>query len=144
MRGIGEEYTNKVDIWALGCIFYEIIFWKRAFVTNFAVTRYADRGKEFEISFKPDIITDEKWRELVSGMIKELLDIDPNHRPKASDLYECFISLGSDQTTRSAPAPSSQATMLNHPRGLTPLILFTHLLSMNNSSSRQRPVMSKI
>ena len=35
-----EIYTNKVDIWALGCIFYETMFKAKAFGNDGAVMAY--------------------------------------------------------------------------------------------------------
>lgn len=37
-------FTNKVDIWALGCIIYELVSQERAFHDDYAVRQYA-RGR---------------------------------------------------------------------------------------------------
>src|SRR5579859_3026835 len=36
-----KTYTNKVDIWALGCILYEIAFNQKAFGGDIGVYQYA-------------------------------------------------------------------------------------------------------
>jgi serine/threonine protein kinase len=36
------KYTNKVDIWAFGCIVHELVFRTKRFVNDLAVSRYAE------------------------------------------------------------------------------------------------------
>ena len=35
-------YNNKVDIWALGCILYELVTGKRLFRNDYAIEKYRD------------------------------------------------------------------------------------------------------
>src|SRR5271169_4534480 len=34
------QYNNKVDIWAIGCVLFEVIFRKKAFLSDGAVQQY--------------------------------------------------------------------------------------------------------
>src|SRR5947207_315012 len=40
------QYTNKVDIWALGCILYELVCGKRAFAGDWAV--FSDKSEQWK------------------------------------------------------------------------------------------------
>src|SRR5271170_3594529 len=42
-------YTNKVDIWALGCILYELATRKRAFKNDWEVFQYRSLGNTMEV-----------------------------------------------------------------------------------------------
>ena len=79
-------FNNKVDIWALGCIIFEIVFRKKAFSSDFAVYQYAGtNGECFKI---PDTTAMSIDLTLVSEVIKDLLAIDPSDRPSAQALVK--------------------------------------------------------
>jgi serine/threonine protein kinase len=94
------RYTNKVDMWAVGCILYELVLRRRLFRDDWEVQQYASLGGEREISVGADSIPDERKREFILKVIKELLNVDPMRRPRAKDLYERFISWGSDTSAK--------------------------------------------
>lgn len=50
------SYNNKVDIWAVGCILYELTTRKRAFKTDFAVHSYVTSAKNKDVI--PDLTFD--------------------------------------------------------------------------------------
>src|SRR5277367_6104247 len=41
VRGVKKVFSNRVDIWALGCIFYEILFRMPAFDSDYAAGIYS-------------------------------------------------------------------------------------------------------
>jgi Alpha-kinase family/Protein kinase domain len=90
------HFTNKVDMWAIGCILYELVLCKRAFREDWFILKYVDAGQPFELLLTPEVISDDRKRWFLGKVIRELLDVDPKKRPKARDLYERFISWGSD------------------------------------------------
>ena len=59
-------YTNKVDIWAMGCIFYEIIFRHKAFRNDNAVYDYYHHhkatGEKVGLPFDERLITNKSQR----------------------------------------------------------------------------------
>ena len=97
------KYTNKVDIWAIGCILYELIFKKRAFSGDTAVLRYFDKfkltGTLIVLPFEHDTIPDEARKAFLAKIILEMLDMDDTRRPSAEQLYKKFITWGSNEAT---------------------------------------------
>jgi Protein kinase domain/FHA domain len=113
------HYTNKVDIWAVGCILYELILRKRAFQYDWSIFKYAESGKEFELLLTTQVVPDDRKREFLAKIMKELLDVDPKKRPKARDLYERLISWGLDGVftiNRTGTDVSEVATVMDQPR----------------------------
>ena len=41
IRGEKKRYSNKADIWAVGCIFYELIVGERPFEDDWAVLQHS-------------------------------------------------------------------------------------------------------
>ena len=92
----GTEYTNKVDLWVLGCILFELVFRKKAFNSDYAAMRYAESGNEFQVPFEADIFPDERRRQFVTQVLRELFRIEAKQRPSARSLYERFVGWGSN------------------------------------------------
>jgi serine/threonine protein kinase len=101
-----EKYTNKVDIWAIGCILYELIFKTKAFSEDWAVLRYSEScrstGKLLVLPFENETIPDEARKTFLSNIILDMLDIDDTRRPGARNLYEKFITWGAPIQLRAA------------------------------------------
>ena len=70
----GKEYSHGADIWAMGCVFYEIITLNRTFTTLLD----AASGK-----FKP-IPTGVHPR--TSRIVSQILVVDPSKRPSADQI----------------------------------------------------------
>lgn len=112
-----STFTNKVDIWAIGCILYELVARKKVFVGDGAIFQYsleyASCEKNIEIPFATDTLPDEDRRIFVSRMIREMLEIVADKRPRAEDVYKGFINWDFDlvdfDTTpgQSTPGPTS-------------------------------------
>jgi serine/threonine protein kinase len=83
-----KTYTNRVDIWSMGCILYELAAGSRAFRDDGAVFHYLYSGKMMEVAlddtFDPDFI--ETTREYIIDM----LQIEWSARPSASVLSKEF------------------------------------------------------
>ena len=90
-------------MWAVGCIFYELVLRQRAFGEDWNVIHYARSGMQYEVIIGPEHVPDERRRAFISTIIKELLNIDPTRRPKAETLYERVINSGSDTTVKPPP-----------------------------------------
>lgn len=84
------EYTNKVDIWALGCILHELVTSKPTFRSDWEIReRYIT-----EIVPKISIpeLSSEFLRHQLRDNIQDLLHREPKERPRASDLRGIFQS----------------------------------------------------
>jgi WD40 repeat protein len=74
------KYSNKVDIWSLGCILYELVTANKAFPGDFAVYEYA---------LSRTTLCLEKYgnsKLLTAFRIHNLLATNPKHRPSAARL----------------------------------------------------------
>lgn len=80
-------YTNKVDIWAMGCIFFEVVFRKRAFANDFFVYQYALRSLLLSIPLESENIPEPGRMSFLSKLIREMLEIEPLKRPRAEEVH---------------------------------------------------------
>lgn len=103
-----STFTNKVDIWAFGCILVELIFGVKAFCDDFKVHQYYLEHKFFKRRF--DIPETEGFegrvtRTLLSETIYAVLETDPSNRPAAKDLLPIFERLANLNETTQASDP---------------------------------------
>jgi serine/threonine protein kinase len=96
-NGERRLFSQKSDIWSLGCIFFEIIVFKKAFRDDYAVLQYA----EFHDELKPTIPTGyyASSYDLVPYLLDGMLSLNPQDRPTAAELYKTFAP------TRLVPEP---------------------------------------
>jgi serine/threonine protein kinase len=84
-------YTNKVDIWAFGCIMVEMCKGEKAFLSDFAVHEFRVSGRKPTI-FRTDEFTSNSeintLAEKIEGWTMTILNIDPTKRPTAGDLAD--------------------------------------------------------
>jgi eukaryotic-like serine/threonine-protein kinase len=82
------KYTNKVDIWAVGCIMYEMCTGRKSFAGDFAVQSFAASGVR-PVMF-PDPPKNKRWMESQAKQCEEWvfepLRIEPEERPSAEEL----------------------------------------------------------
>jgi serine/threonine protein kinase len=66
IRGVDFVYTNTVDLWALGSIFYELLFSRKAFAGDYAVREYSLSSEILEIPVTSAILDDiSSWRDAI-------------------------------------------------------------------------------
>jgi len=91
-----QEFTYKVDIWAVGCILYELTFRKKAFEGDWAVLRYSQEnrfeGKLLPLPDDSEIFKDNARKSFVYKMICEMLQTQTGARPCAEGVRERFIN----------------------------------------------------
>lgn len=82
------KYTDKVDIWALGCILFECFTGSKAFVNDSAVELYSEDNAPIVAMPWPTEI----WHNLVEGIIHDLLSKDEAERPLAGTVFDQLAS----------------------------------------------------
>ena len=86
-----EKYTNKVDIFAFGCVLYEATFLEKAFSDDFWVVQYATTGSGVVYPTQPQSARDERSIEEATTIIKKALEVDPKRRPRAQELHQTLL-----------------------------------------------------
>jgi serine/threonine protein kinase len=71
------KYNNKVDIWAIGCITYEVAAEQKAFSDDLETLDFNDQEKKLP----EDIVLDEGPKQLIVQIIRQCLRIEPKERP---------------------------------------------------------------
>jgi len=65
-------YNNKVDVWSMGCILYELAVGRKAFRDDWAVIQYKIEGKDLELN------VDETFGEQCGGEITDFSCYESN------------------------------------------------------------------
>jgi len=85
-----NQFSNKVDIWSMGCLLHELAAGRRAFYNDYAVLQYCSKSETFQVHL--DDFTDALAKPVISETICRMLQKDPAARPSAEILYEEFCS----------------------------------------------------
>jgi serine/threonine protein kinase len=83
-------YTNKVDIWAIGCILYELATGNKTFHDDWAAREYAFGSDEIslpEVSSWPSFANSQLF-----DLLKQLLQKEWNKRPDAKSLCSSLLT----------------------------------------------------
>ena len=97
-------YNNKTDMWALGCILYELCIGTRPFSEDYDVKVYGSGAKEYGLEeIRVPAIQEDRPRESadlnviretierpVNKALKGLLAVDITLRPSAAVMAECL------------------------------------------------------
>jgi serine/threonine protein kinase len=89
-------FTNKLDVWSMGCILYELAVRKRAFRDDFAVFNHSRSGQSLSIVLDS---FDEPVASQITSSVHSMLAIDPTIRPSASDLLKEFKRFSEKEDT---------------------------------------------
>ena len=88
-------YSNKVDIWAMGCIFFELAVQRRPFSIDAVAKEYSAQhsysGQRLEISVALDTFPNQDFITLFKKSIHDMLEPDPLKRPRAVDIWKRFM-----------------------------------------------------
>ena len=81
-------YTNKVDMWALGCVLHELATHRPAFHQDWNVLEYFSNPETVREISLPSL--QPFWQTHLSGLLQLLLHRDREQRPRASELCQLF------------------------------------------------------
>ena len=86
------SFNNKVDIWAMGCILFELAAGKKAFESDDIVLSWWLSGKQFTLVLE-DRTLEENAKCTISDMVNRMINRNSALRPSASVLQEdiCHI-----------------------------------------------------
>jgi serine/threonine protein kinase len=88
-------FTNKADIWGMGCILYELMFRMKAFSTDFAALEYLHTQQPPAVppgTFEIHATRQDEYQHL-AVIVHSLLSLDPKNRPSATLLGHVFTAL---------------------------------------------------
>jgi serine/threonine protein kinase len=60
------QYTNKVDMWGVGCILYELVFRRKAFGHDFEILQHAKSAKHYDFVIEHETVPDDRRRGFIS------------------------------------------------------------------------------
>lgn len=87
LTGENVKYTEKVDIWSIGCVLFEMATVHKLFPSDFATLEYARTQQIPRLFFDPASFSSE-CQNRMSRHIVEMLQIEPLVRPSAGDLVQ--------------------------------------------------------
>lgn len=88
LREEGARFSPKVDIWALGCVMYELCTGRKAFKDDFAVYMSAMNPPVY-LNCHMDGV-DDKINAQLQLVFQSMLELDPRKRPSADFLVTTF------------------------------------------------------
>jgi serine/threonine protein kinase len=91
LMGETAKYNNKVDIWALGCILYEMVTDRKAFEGDYATVVFRQTKPNLSLMFREGFGV--KCQEALTENAIAMLQIEPAARPSAGKLVHEFSSL---------------------------------------------------
>lgn len=104
-----EVISEKVDIWALGCLLYRICYFKSAFDGE---SKLQILNGNYRIPEQP------KYSTAVTGLIKDMLEGSPNARPDITQVWFRVNELLPLELQKSLPdGPSSAVSMSSQDEG---------------------------
>jgi Protein kinase domain len=105
LSDLRSTFTNKVDIWSLGCILYGLAVGKKPFPDDWATLEYSRNLRGL-----PDITVDDVFSEgekkNIQSLARRMLCADPKARPSATDLVEEFSAYLEGRTIRVRHIPT--------------------------------------
>src|SRR5208282_688314 len=126
------SFNNKVDIWAIGCILYRIIFGTDAFTSDYALYQYC-KTSGTSLVIMPDsndicnIFLTRELIEFVISLLYRMLDVGATQRPSARQILK--------EIQHALAPPSTSMPPQTQTRSGTPDIASGQVTSVSTASS---------
>jgi NIMA (never in mitosis gene a)-related kinase len=142
-----SRYDAKVDIWSIGCIFYELCASKRAFSNRIDEVRRAHQRKDL-----PDMRPMQNRPKSFRNMLRLLLEYDPSKRPTAAQIvrlpviraYFDRLVAAQEETVESPPPKHTPGVAKAQGRRLSPQRPTREPLQHGNGGGRRWRAMSPV
>ena len=82
------SFDETVDIWALGCILFELVSGHKAFSEDWYVQVYARQNQRLPVQM--EAFVDSRARNPLTNLLHEMLELRPHRRPSALELRSVF------------------------------------------------------
>jgi serine/threonine protein kinase len=82
-----STFTNKVDIWALGCVLHDLAYGKVMFSDDWAVVQFAHDTLELQMPYWPGFLGHQLQQNIL-----HMLERGSKERPRSSELLKIFGS----------------------------------------------------
>lgn len=86
-----KQFNNKVDIWSMGCILYELAANRRRFMFDYDVIVYYVNNTQLAVGLNG--FFGEQDRVVLSKRFVRMTEREPDQRPSAATIYEEFRDL---------------------------------------------------
>src|SRR5438270_5239250 len=95
------EYNSKVDIWAVGCILYEVVLGRKAFTCHADIFEYCYRQNIQNRLFplQSEFTLYRGARDTLRAEVQQMLEIEPSKQPRAREIRNRFQLLQSPQVS---------------------------------------------
>lgn len=90
-------FSDRVDIWALGCILYELSVKRKAFKGDWAVREYAAMKGQLVVPLE-NTTELARARRPLTNLVHNMLRVDSKDRPNAQQLHAVFDVLADTGT----------------------------------------------
>ena len=82
LDSVNPQFNNKADIFALGCIIYEILTGAKLFQDDFKINSYSNSGKlPRPIIWPTGQLGGSKRLHMLEKLVSKMLEIEPRYRP---------------------------------------------------------------
>ena len=96
------KFNKKSDIFALGCVVYEIITGTKLFQSDGAVVAYLERGQLSGVTWwPPSPAGNSELLFYLEWMVASMLELDPASRPNAQQILQCIRNMRAGKFSQS-------------------------------------------
>jgi serine/threonine protein kinase len=115
-----EGYTNKTDVWSIGCILFELATDAKAFRSDSATTDYTNGDLKVQL----DNYFGDRCKEIITETIGVILRVEPVLRPSAANLFEEFSQNFQSLYTAGVEKQFSTLNIAANSEGLISLLVY--------------------